>query len=418
MNRTQKTHEQKSPKKKLLIAIAICSGILVAVSFIALFRAMKVGAAASEVQGVPPLTVTDELPASSEPAPPPQPVVTRIRFSASGDDLIHDGLYLQAQKRGGGAEYDFGALYENVAAFYQDYDVNWINQETLVSDEFAPSGYPMFCSPTAVAKRLYEIGFRVFSLSNNHSYDKGAAGIASTLAFWQTMPGDTIISGFYQGEADYENIAIQEVNGVRIAYLSYTEHTNGLPTPSGATANVIYTSQTDVIQKQIELARTQADVVICCVHMGTENSHSVNDAQRTLGQQMADFGADVILGTHPHVVQPVELFTAQDGRTVPFFYSLGNFVSTQAQVDNLIGLVATFDIVKTTAPTGEHTIAIEGVKVHPLIMHYDANYANARVYWVKDYTDALAATHGNRSISLPYIHQVLEENIDPQFLES
>lgn len=339
-------------------------------------------------------------PVSSAPEPVPQPVVQTVRFSASGDNLIHDGLYLQAKARGQNSEYDFAALYENVAAFYKDFDVNWINQETLLTDEFEPSGYPMFCSPTAVGKALYDIGFRVFALSNNHSYDKGAAGIASSLAFWDTMPEDVLSPGFYAGESDYTNIQTHTVNGITIAYLPYTEHTNGLPTPSGATANIIYTSQTDVIEQQIRHARTIADIVIPTVHWGTEDSHKVNDAQRILAQQMADWGADVVIGTHPHVVQPVETITAaESGKQVPVFYSLGNFVSLQSKTPNLMGAVGTFSITKTTQPDGAISTEITDVQTHPLVMHYQNGYKNGRVYWEQDYTDELIATHGNREIT-------------------
>ena len=125
-------------------------------------------------------------------------------------------------------------------------------------------------------------------MSNNHSYDKGAQGIAATLRFWDDMPDDVVTTGLYAGEADYGNIPIQEKEGVRIAYLAYTETTNGLPTPSDAAANVIYTSQEDVIQQQIELARQQADIVVVGVHWGVEGSHTPTDAQRALGQKIAD----------------------------------------------------------------------------------------------------------------------------------
>ena len=350
------------------------------------------------------------------PEPEPQPVVTTLHASATGDNLIHLGLYQQAQQRAGGSGYDFTYLYENVAPFYADYDINWLNQETLVSDEFPPSSYPMFCSPAALGEHMYDIGFRVFSLSNNHSYDKGAEGIAATRRFWASMPDDVVTTGLFAGESDYSNIPIQEVDGVRIAYLSYTEHTNGLPTPSGAEANVIYTSQEDVIQSQIELARTMADVVVVGVHWGTENSHTVNDAQRALGQKIADWGADIIIGTHPHVVQSIETLTTSDGRSVPIAYSLGNFASLQADRDNLIGIVLTYDITKTTQPDGTSSVSVGNVKAHPVVMHYDANWSNARLYFYRDYTEELAAAHGVGGMSRTYIQSVLEENISAEYL--
>ena len=169
---------------------------------------------------------------------------------------------------------------------------------------------------------------------------------------------------------------------------------------------------------QIELAQTMADVVVVGVHWGTENSHVVNDAQRTLAQKIADWGADIIIGTHPHVVQTIEMLTsAKDGTQVPVAYSLGNFVSTQIQADNLIGILLTFDITKTTQPDGTvSSCVIENVKAIPEVMHYDANFQNARAYLFRDYTDELAASHGNGSMSRAYIQSVLEENIPAEYL--
>ena len=267
---------------------------------------------------------------------------------------------------------------------------------------------------------LYHVGWRVIAMSNNHSYDMGATGIAATRRFWADMPDDVVTTGLFAGEEDYDNIPIQEKDGVRIAYLAYTEHTNGLPTPSTAEANVIYTSEEDVIEHQIRLAREQADVVVVGVHWGTEGSHIITDDQRVLGQKMADWGADVIIGTHPHVIQVVDMLTSEDGRSVPIAYSLGNFVSLQSDADNLIGLIFTFTITKTTQPDGTSETVIDDPAVVPMVMHYDAGYSDGRAYLYRDYTEELAAAHGVRarwySFSKEYILQVLTEYISPEYL--
>lgn len=397
----------------LFCVLAAC---LVGASVFALVK--SAGPSAAQVSG----QSAASQPAAASPAASvtqaPQPTVSTVRFSASGDDLIHDGLYLMARDRAGGNGYDFSHLYEQVAPFYQNFDVNWVNQETLVTDELPPSGYPCFCSPGNVAHSLYDIGFRVFSLSNNHSYDQGAVGISDTLRFWESMPADTVSVGLYRGAADYTNIRTQEVNGIRIAYLSYAEHTNGIPTPEGAEASVILTSQTDVIQQQIQLARSEADVVVACVHWGTENSHEVNDAQRTLGQQMADWGADVIIGTHPHVVQPVEFLTAAGtGKRVPIFYSLGNFVSLQQQEDNLVGIIGTFVITKTTQPDGTSTVTVDSVHAVPIVMYYNSSFTEGQVYLLQNYTDALAAQQANRAVTPAFAAQLVQTYVSSDVLQ-
>ena len=181
------------------------------------------------------------------------------------------------------------------------------------------------------------------------------------------------------------------------------------------------TSQAVVIQQQIELARQQADIVVVGVHWGVEGSHTPTDAQRALGQKIADWGADVIIGTHPHVIQPVELLTAAGtGKTVPIAYSLGNFVSTQAAANNMVGVILTFDITKTTQPDGSASASVGNVHAVPMVMHYDSNYTNARAYLYRDYTEELAAAHGVRArfsgFSKEYITQLLTEYISPEFL--
>ena len=360
---------------------------------------------------------------SAEPEKEPEPVVQTVRFSATGDNLIHAPIYKQAKRRATGAEaYSFDYCYAHIAPFYAQQDVNWINQETLCSDELEPSSYPSFSTPGDCARALYRAGVRVFSLSNNHTYDKGASGIAATLRFWETMPEDVVTTGLWRGADDYSRIPTQTVNGVTIAYLSYTEHTNGIPQSSAMTANVIYTNQTDVIEQQVRLAREQADFVVVGVHWGVEDSHSIVDSQRQLAQKLADWGADLIVGTHPHVLQDAQWLTSEDGRAVFAAYSLGNFISTQNSPDQLVGAILTVQFRKTTDPDGTvHRAVLEPV-LHPTVTHYDAGKSNVRTYLLQDYTEELARAHGVREndpgFSLEEIRQIVRENITDEFLEN
>lgn len=224
----------------------------------------------------------------SPPEPEPQPVTTTLRFSATGDNLIHAPIYKQAARRAAeGQRYNFDYCYEHLLDFYAAQDVNWINQETLCSKELEPSTYPCFSTPGECAEALYRAGIQVFSLSNNHTYDKGAKGIAATLRFWDEMPEDVVTTGLWYGESDYSTIPLQTVNGVTIAYLSYTDHTNGIPQSSAMTANVIYTSQRDVMEQQVRRACELADFVVVGVHWGVEDSHKITQIQRDLAQQLS-----------------------------------------------------------------------------------------------------------------------------------
>ncbi len=376
--------------------------------------ATRLEVAASSESTAPPVEPVPEEPA--------QPVTTTLHFSATGDNLIHSPIYKQAARRAVGDEkYSFDYCYEHLAPFYAQQDVNWINQETLCNKELEPSTYPCFSTPGECAEALYRAGFRVFSLSNNHTYDKGASGIAATLRFWDTMPEDVVTTGLWHGEADYSTIPMQTVNGVNIAYLSYTEHTNGIPQSKAMTANVIYTSQTDVIRQQVEAARQVADFVVVGVHWGVEDSHKITEAQRTLAQQLSDWGADLILGTHPHVIQDAQWLTAADGRQCFVAYSLGNFLSTQSKPDQLVGAVLTVDLNKTVDPDGTVHRSVTDPKLHPTVTHYDAGKSNVRTYLYRDYTPELAKAHGVRadhnSFSDEWIRATAQTYISEPFLE-
>ena len=382
------------------------------------------GALLQEISGKAPQSATPESAAVAayveptptlEPTPEPTPTVETVRFSATGDDLIHDGIYLQAKARGSDGYYDFSYAYENMRDFYTQFDVNWLNQETLVNDAFAPSGYPMFSTPGDITDALYDLGFRVFSLSNNHSYDKGGAGIDASRAHWAAMPDDVVTMGFYNLET-YDDYAYQTVNGITFGYLSYTEHTNGLPTPSHATYGVVYLSDLDTIERQIAAMRPNCDVLVVSCHWGVEGSHDVVDSQRQMAQWLADRGVDLIIGTHPHVTQTAEWLTGAGGNTSFVAYSLGNFLNAQSSADNVIGAVLDLTFQKTTQPDGSSAVEMQDPKLHCVVTQYEDGWKNVRVYPYPAYTDEMGAAHGNFTLTREYIESVLYSSIDEQFI--
>lgn len=354
-----------------------------------------------------------------------QPIEHRIRFSAVGDNLIHNSIYESAKEKAGGEGYDFTYAYENIRHYFADFDVNWINQETLVNNELPASTYPCFSTPGELGQAAYDAGWRVFALSNNHTYDKGSAGIDATRRYWESMPEDVITYGLYTENEDESGIALQRVNGRTIAYVAFTEHTNGIPTPSDASAWVIYTSQMQEMEYKVRKAREMGDIVVVSVHWGVENSHTVIQQQRDLAQSFADWGADVVIGTHPHVIQEMEYVASADGRQVLVAYSLGNFLSAQSEPDQLFGLALSFDFVQIQQPDGSFSpLTLENVKAVPVVTQYEypggPRYVNPRTYIWSDYTDELAKEHGvirkNPSFSKAYIQEVCEKYIPAEFL--
>lgn len=344
-----------------------------------------------------------------------QELFSRLSFVAVGDNLIHDTVYEQAAARSSSG-YDFTDAYERVAHLIEEPDIAILNQETIISTEHNVSSYPMFNSPVEVGEEMLEIGFDVFNIATNHSIDCGEKGLVSAINFWKEK--GAITTGAYLNSDDFANIPMHEVNGVKVAYLGLTESTNGLSLPDDTEVILVLASEESRIQQRITQAKQKADIVVVNAHWGNEYTHEPTENQRQLAEKMASWGADVIIGHHPHVIQPVEYIENADGRKTLVAYSLGNFISAQNRGPRMLGGMLNFEIVKNNT-TGE--IAFENVKFSGVVTHYGYGCSNIRVYPLADYTEELASKHGVLSktsdFSLQYLYDIVNEVIDKQFLK-
>ncbi len=289
---------------------------------------------------------------------------TRVSFAAVGDNLIHDTVYEQAAARSSGG-YDFTDAYDRIAHKIAQPDVAILNQETIISTEHNVSSYPMFNSPVEVGEEMLEIGFDVFNIATNHSLDCGEKGLISAINFWKSK--NAVTCGAYLNSDDMSTVPMNEVNGVKIAYLGFTDSTNGLSLPEDSEVILVRAKDESLLQQRIVEAKKQADAVIVSAHWGNEYTHEPTDYQRELAQKLASWGADVIIGTHPHVIQPVEYITNSDGRKTLVAYSLGNFISAQNRGPRMLGGMLNFEIVKNNT-TG--AIALENVKFSGVVTHF------------------------------------------------
>ena len=344
-----------------------------------------------------------------------QELLSKVSFVAVGDNLIHDTIYEQAAARSSGG-YDFSYAYENVAPLIKAPDVAILNQETIISTDHNVSSYPMFNSPVEVGEEMLKIGFDVFNIATNHSLDCGEKGLISAINYWKSK--NVITTGAYLNSEEQQKAAVGEVNGVKIAYLGFTESTNGLSLPKDSEVVLVRASDETLLQQKIMIAREVADFVIVNAHWGNEYTHEPTTEQRELAKKLASWGADVIIGTHPHVIQPVEYIENSDGRRTLVAYSLGNFISAQNRGPRMLGGMINFDIVKNNN-TGK--VAIENVVFSGVVTHYGYNASNVRIYPLADYTEVLASKHGVKSktpdFSLQYLNNIMNEVIDKQFLK-
>ena len=327
----------------------------------------------------------------------------RATLVAVGDNLIHTSVYLGATT---GAGYDFSPVYAAVAKAISGADIATVNQETMLG-EGNYSGYPRFCSPAEVGDALVGAGFDVISIANNHSLDMGDEGFIFTEAYLSGVAEFVIGSG---------GVKIVERNGIKIAFLAYTYATNYGLSP------LVSRFDAATAEKDIKEAKKSADAVVVMMHWGVEydtprhcDTFEPTEYQIKTARQLCEYGADVIVGTHPHVIERVE-WIEQGGRRTLCAYSLGNFVSNMRYGAEMLGGMLTLELVKT-----DGGVIVKNPKVIPTVCHYDKNHRGHTVLYLKDYTDEMAAAHGTQSEpnERPFCRETLveiyENNVAPEF---
>ncbi len=250
-----------------------------------------------------------------------------------GDALIHYGLYADAKT--GNNSYDFKPMLTNLKPIISKYDLAYYNQETILGGkEMGLDSYPMFNSPQEVGDAFIDCGFDIVSLATNHTMDKGEEGVLKSVAYWKKHP-EIVTSGQWSSQEERDQVRIYEKNNIKYAFFSYTMWNNGLPTPYGKSyLNNEYSQEK--AKADIEKVRDQVDVVMVAMHWGTEYSLGISKEQDEEANYLSELGVDIIIGAHPHVVEPVEYIN--NGKTL-VIYSLGNVISDQDGVERLTGLM-------------------------------------------------------------------------------
>lgn len=288
-------------------------------------------------QDVPPV----EAPAEDEPIVDPEPVVSTSTLYAIGDVLLHDTVYQAARVDSG---YDFDPTFEPVASVLQDADITIANQESMIGgSEIGLSSYPAFNSPFEVGDALQRAGVDLVTTANNHSLDRGVRAIENSIAHWNEigMP----YTGSFLSQEDKEQIRTLTANDISFAFLAYTYGTNGILPKQPYHVNYIDLEQ---MIPEIEEAEAMADMTVVSLHFGSEYQPLPNASQTELVQTLADEGVDIIIGHHPHVLQPTAWVEGAEGNRTFVIYSLGNFLSGQRGDERNTGGIVGIDVVKTT----------------------------------------------------------------------
>ncbi|MBF0715402.1 CapA family protein [Gemelliphila palaticanis] len=253
---------------------------------------------------------------------------------ANGDILYHDVLYWSAQTEQG---YDFNPYFEYVKDRISEADLAIGDYEGTISDKHPLTGYPLFNAPKETAQSMKDVGYDVVDLAHNHILDTGLYGLKYTYNEFKNL-GLTPIGVHVEKSRDEADITIKEINGIKIALLAYSYGFNGLESGiSKADYNYHLSDlQEEKIKKDLEKAESMADVTVVMPQMGVEYRLQPTEEQKTLYNKMLNWGADVVLGGHPHVVEPAEVVEINGDKKL-IIYSMGNFISNQT-VEMMRGL--------------------------------------------------------------------------------
>ncbi len=326
---------------------------------------------------------------------------SKLSLIMVGDSLIHSAVYADAKNETG---YDFRPMLENVKPYIQEYDLAFYNQESILGGtELGLSTYPRFNSPYEVGDAFRDCGFNLVSLANNHTLDRGEAAILNSKKYWNQYE-DILTAGSYQSLEEKNTIKIKEKNGITYTLLSYTDTTNGLSTPTNK-EYLVNRYDEEKVKTDIENVRDKVDLLLVSIHFGTEYTHTPTERQRQIAENLADLGVDIVIGHHPHVVQPVEFI----GNTM-VIYSLGNFISAQRGVEKLTGLMASV-VVKKTVIEEISKITLEGPKVELVYTASEEENGyrkNFKLYRYQDLTEEILP--GYESYQQKFLKVVTKEN--------
>lgn len=324
-----------------------------------------------------------------------------VSISMVGDVLMHNPTLKSGLQEDGSYNYDH--LFKNVKKHMENTDISLANQEVILGGtDLGISAYPAFNAPQELGDSLVQSGFNTILHATNHTLDKGEKGVDSTLTYWKEKHPETAVLGIHESQEDRDQIYIFEKKGFKIAILNYTYGVNGnrIPEDRPYIVDLMDKSQ---MEKDIQKANELADYVIVCPHWGTEYVFEATDEQKEWTDFFLKQGVDLVIGTHPHVIEPVEW--VEDGENkMLVFYSLGNFVSCQDKWYRMLGAMANVKLLKDA--DGNVTVTEYGVE--PLVTHI-AGKTEYTTYYLKDYTEELAKKNKIRNVDSSFSVEKLKE---------
>lgn len=309
-------------------------------------------------------------------------------FAGVGDNLVHEAIYYYYPSR------DYTPMYAPVKEIIESADLGYVNLETVsAGDAYGLSGYPSFNSPAEFIDALTSSGFDWFSTSSNHSMDAGADGLISEMEHLSS--NGAVYTGTHVSAEAAGSPVVAEVNGLKVGLAGFTYGLNGYVKPEGMDwlidvfLNDDGSVNYDIIDERLDALQDVSDVQIVAMHWGDEYHTTPNETQAAVAEYLNSKGVEVIIGSHPHVIEPVEILHGEQQDTL-VYYSLGNFLSAQDENDRMVGGLASFTL---NYDSGTDTTWFTDVKFIPTVMWIRSDLGDYAVYTIDQWTDELAASH-------------------------
>ena len=375
-------HMRHIKKRKLTKAgkIIVVASILIIIGFAILIRSILT-TPEKEEEIIPTIT----------PTAIPEVIVEEPKsftFIGVGDNLYHGALYYRQRMAGNG--YNFDTYYDGTREYSESADLAYINMETICNgdEHYELSSYPLFNGPKEVIDAIYNAGFDWWSISSNHSLETGANGLLEQLNTIHEKYPDIITTGSHTSLEDKNTPIVKEINGIKVGFLGYTYGLNGLVVPEDKEWLVSMIDK-DQMKIDMEALSKVSDIQMVAMHWGVEYSTSISEEQKDLTKYLNELGAEVIIGTHPHVIEPAEIYHGENQDTL-VYYSLGNYTSAQDAAPRMVGGMASFTV--NYDPNTFET-SFTNVKFIPTVTWFDGGFNDWKTYTLADYNNDLYATH-------------------------
>lgn len=331
-----------------------------------------------------------------------------VSIVMAGDMLMHMPVNRSGIKSDG--DIDFSHLFTYTERYIKDADIAIVNQEVMLGGvELGISGYPMFNTYYEVGDALVDAGFDVVLHATNHTMDRGKEGLLNCISYWEENHPSVTYLGIQDTAQEQDEIFVTEQKGIKIAILNYTYGLNGLPMPDDMPYAVNLMDK-EKMAKDIAKAKELADFIVVCPHWGTEYVLKASSYQKEYAQFFLENGVDLVIGAHPHVIEPIEMLSDENGNEMLVYYSLGNYVNSTASEEKdigkrMLGAIAEIKIIRDDS--GD--VVIDEYTAHPIVTYVSANKKNISVFPLEMFNDNLAKNSFTVKLDMNFSKLYLED---------